>query len=67
MSVSEEDFYLITNIGVRPNGSFTAPYLGGLNSGQIYSSGNSAISRLRSPGAGMPLRDRKEYKKFWKY
>jgi hypothetical protein len=41
ISVLEDDFYLIINSGF---GSFTAPYCGGLNPGEIHSSGNSVIS-----------------------
>jgi hypothetical protein len=48
----EDDFHLINNTGVWPNGCLIAPYYGRLNPDQIYTTETSATSRPPSPGAG---------------
>jgi hypothetical protein len=51
-SVAEDDFHLINNTGVWPNGCLIAPYYGRLNPDQIYSVELRATSRPASPAAG---------------
>jgi hypothetical protein len=52
VSVVEDDFHLINNTGVWPNGCLIAPYYGRLNPDQIYTAETSATSRPPTPGAG---------------
>ena len=52
VSVAEDDFHLINNTGVWPNGCLIAPFYGRLSPEQIYSVEESEISRPCSPGAG---------------
>jgi hypothetical protein len=52
VSVAEDDFHLINNIGVWPNGCLIAPYYRRLNADQIYTAEAAAMSRPPSPGAG---------------
>jgi hypothetical protein len=44
ISVNEEDFPLINNTGVWPNGCLIAPFYGKLTSDQVYSSSAPLIS-----------------------
>jgi hypothetical protein len=50
--VSEDDFHLINNTDVWPNGCLIAPYYGWLNPDQIYTVPMSAVSRPPTPGTG---------------
>jgi hypothetical protein len=52
VSVTEDDFHLINNTGVWPNGCLITPYYGRLNPDQIYSVDIPATSRPASPSAG---------------
>jgi hypothetical protein len=49
---AEDDFHLINNTAVRPNGFLIAPYYGRLYPDQIYTVEAPATSRPPSPGAG---------------
>jgi hypothetical protein len=49
--VEEDDFHLVYNTGVRPNGCLTAPYYGRLSPNQIYTAEAPATSRPPAPGA----------------
>jgi hypothetical protein len=51
ISVAEDDFHLVNNAEVWPNGCLIAPYYGRLNHDQIY----TVASRPPSPGAGVRL------------
>jgi hypothetical protein len=51
VSVAEDDFHLINNTGVWPNGCLIAPFYGRLSPDQIYTV-ESEISRPCSPDAG---------------
>ncbi|KDR12838.1 hypothetical protein L798_13261 [Zootermopsis nevadensis] len=50
ISVVEDDFHLVNNIGVWPSGCLIAPYFGRLTPEQIYSP-PTLSSRPSSPGA----------------
>jgi hypothetical protein len=52
VSVAEDDFHLINNTGVWPNGCLIAPYYGRLSPDQIYTVEAPATSRPTYPGAG---------------
>jgi hypothetical protein len=52
VSVAEDDFYLINNSGVWPNGCLIASYYGRLNPEHIYTVEAPATPRPTSPGAG---------------
>jgi hypothetical protein len=52
VSVAEDDFHLINNSGVWPNGCLIDPYYGRLHPDQIYTVEAPATSRPTSPGAG---------------
>jgi hypothetical protein len=54
VSVNEDDFPLINNTGVWPNGVLVAPYYGRLSPEQIYCAEAPARSRPPSPGASRP-------------
>jgi hypothetical protein len=52
VSVAEDDFHLINNTGVWPNGCLIAPFYGRLSPDQIYTVEETENSRPSSPGAG---------------
>ena len=52
VSVPEDDFSLINNAGVWPNGCLIAPYYGRLSPDQIFKFEEPATARPPSPGAG---------------
>jgi hypothetical protein len=54
VSVPEDDFQLINNTEVWPNGCLIAPFYGRLNPDQIYSDQTQSTSRPPSPVAGAP-------------
>jgi hypothetical protein len=51
VSVTEDDFPLIHNTGVWPDGCLIAPFYGRLNPDQIFNSNAHASCRPPSPGA----------------